>query len=113
MSWTIIYKHMKLLLKLYWRRLKRYLGDNELEKLEKWYDTTYGTEQEQIENEYNNKPQQKSKWRFTYDIQDREIGLAFIALPLSLILAITISPPIAPVAFILTWMFELTIQTKK
>ena len=30
---------------------------------------------------------------------------------MSLILAITISPPIAPVAFILTWVFELTILT--
>lgn len=43
MTWHIIHKHAKLLLAIYWRRLKRFLGKNELEELEKWYENEYYT----------------------------------------------------------------------
>ena len=54
MSWTIIYKHAKLLLAIYWRRFKRFLGKNELEELEKWYDNIYLGEKQFEQTDFTN-----------------------------------------------------------
>lgn len=39
------------LIKIYWRKLKRILGDRKLEKLEKWYETEYNKKENTIQNQ--------------------------------------------------------------